>query len=429
MKSYDQSPEAGCRTGMIFAVMTSAMLLSAVAQAELDVQLLVSSTGTVAPASLVATASISGDDPVIEYDWQGLGDWPPCTGPRCEIEMPLAACRRVSVQVTGLSGAISSADTQLCISDGNGAPPQARLQLQALSTGLRVRPTGVPRDAPIVASYFYVDAEQVDEAAADLNGDSGCHAVDFIVVDAEGRTGQDRRTLCLSMTGPQISLGAQPLELTNSSTQSLCTALDHPLGLDVGVVASDFVSTDGCADPDLTPSVLRRVVLTAEDSAGVRAHASLMLVRVPDQGPPTLAWLSRPNELSFDQVDGLDIVGGQSPFVVEAEVYSESGATQLVVGVTPQAERQVKLRIPPAPLIAAGYRIRATVTDARGVGTTLDMPVTREQIGLDAGVGRDGSLPAAVQSDSAACTSLGGEGAAPLLLPLLLAAFRRRRRL
>ncbi len=427
MKSDDQPPMAGCRRGMTLLMAVFGVLLSAVAHAELGVDLLVSSSATVAPARFVVMTNVSGDDPVIAYEWQGLDVWPACIGSDCEVELSLAGCRRVSVEVTGLSGDTESADTQLCISDGHGEPPQARLRTLGLGSELKVWGRSSLGDADLVATYLYVDGVPVDDTSTKLSMASGCHAVDWMVIDAAGRMGEDRRNLCLSTSGPQLMLGSMPSGFTSSSTQSLCTALDHPLGLPTEVVESDFVYVEGCGAPEPTPSVFRRLISVAEDSTGVRSIASLISVHVPP-GPSTLPWLSQPQELNFERTYTLAIAGGQPPFTVESEIYSESGVSSLVAGRQVE-NRQARLWLPPRPLIAAGYRLRATIKDARGAGTIFDMPISVQQMGLDAGVRTDGGPgPSVASADSAACTGLGGEGAAPLLLPLVFAGLLGRRR-
>jgi len=428
MGRHRQSLELACRPPMMALVITLGLGLSAPAQAELAVQLVWSPTATTAPAQLVLTASVSGDDPALEYAWQGLDGWPPCAGPRCDLAMPLASCRRVGLQVTGLSGALASAEAQVCADDEAGSPPQAHMELQMLSTGLRVRRGSTPGGAEILASHLFVDEVQVHEPFAFLESDEGCHAVDLIVVDALGRIGQDRRQACFSEVAPRVRLGAQPAVVTQEQLQRVCAELQHPLGLSISQVAGPQLSEDDCALAAPAPQVLSRPIMRVQDERDVSSTGSLWVVRAPESGPATLPWLvPATGPWQFGRVIAVDILGGLPPYELQAEVGIAGLRWPVPAEPTEQAGRWL-LQMPNPAVSDVDFVITATVQDARALGTYLEAPILAASAATDAGVPQDGGVPAPTQDLSSSCSNLTPQGAWHYLGLLVFVALHIRRR-
>lgn len=426
MRLDRQHPGLTCRAGMMGAVVILGLCVAQTGRAELGVALSPAQTATLAPARLVVTASVSGDDPIIEYAWQGLDAWPRCQGPRCDLVLALAACRRIFVQVTGLSGEVATAEAQVCLGDAEGAPPRAQMDLQPVGGGLRVRRGSTEGGAQIISSRLFVDQAEVQEPFAFIDPDAGCHALDLIVIDAQGRTGEDRRTFCFEPGAPEVYFGASPEAVTAEPEQRLCARYRHPLGLSMTQVLGPPVPDQGCADPSAPPSRWTREVIAVQDAADSVSVASLVTVRAPDQGPPTLPWLARPDApLNFDQTLELTVFGGQGPFVVKAELFDDAGRVAIEVEPGP-APRQVRLRLPARPLIVVPQTLHLEVEDARGLSTELQVPVVPVSPQLDAGVSVDGGGPVP-QASLAACTNAPMTGAAPLLLLVWGLGLRRRR--
>lgn len=423
MRPARQLAVPACRAGMMAACVTLGLAAAQPARAQLAVGLRVTPTATVAPALVTLTATVAGDEPIVEYAWRGLDAWPRCARARCPLALPLAGCRRVAVQMTARSGQTAEAEAQVCAGDGAGRPPQARLDLQPVGEGLRVRQDAQAGDAPIVARHLFVDGARIDAPFAFLESREGCHALELSVVDAAGRTGVDARTVCLDEVSPRPWLGADPGPVTTAAQQRVCTSFTHPLGYEVQAVGSDDVPALGCGPVEPVPRVARRRVLVLEDSAGQRSVASLFVAQAPASGPPTLPWLSEARPALGASVV-FEVAGGAPPFEVSAALERGAERVQDAV-VVRQGERTFEVEVPRPVVVQEELHLALEVRDARGLGTTHRLPAQDPSASPDAGV-LDGGI--GVPSFDGGCASLGREGGAPLLVLLAGLGLRPRRR-
>jgi hypothetical protein len=431
MPTDRQPPAPACRAGMMAALTLGGLLWALPAQGELSVALGLPAPGAPAPLALTVTASVAGDDPVLEYAWEGLDAWPPCAVARCPLTLGTAGCRRIAVEVTGLSGASARAEAIACAHDPEGAAPTARVRLAAHPQGQRVGREVQPGGAEVRVQRLFVDGVEALDGEVVVLDDGGCHDVDLLVVDAAGRTGEDHRQVCFRDDAPRPRLFADPGRMVvQDDLQALCGDHRHPLGLELSTEAGVAVPAHGCEDRTRPPVVFGPMATTVVDPAGVRATATLWVGKGPDEAPYTLPWVAFPATVGLGQNEG-EILGGAPPFRAVGWVeLEEGGAGELTVSV--EETRKLSFIVPDFQVSGAHYVVRVQVTDARGLATEARARARIEPPAPDAGVRVDSGFhdPGPVGLDSAACAALGVEGAAPLLM--LLAGWplwsRRRRR-
>ena len=414
-----------CRRLMMGALLTGGLLWALPSQAELAVTLGAPDPAPVAPAALTVTASVSGDDPVLEYAWQGLDAWPVCEGARCPLTLALAGCRQVAVEVTGISGATARAERVVCATDGEAAPPRARIRFAEGADGRRVGREVQAGAALVRLERLFVDQAEVVGGEVLIEDDGGCHAVDLLVVDAAGRTGEDHQQLCFQAGAPRPRLFADPAGCVQDDLQALCADHRHPLGLALTSVEGVQGPMTGCAERQDTPRAFTRYAATVEDPTGARGTASLFACRAPASGVPTLPWpVAEGARLGVN--DG-EVLGGEAPFTVRAALESDAvGRAELTVEAG--QDRNFSFIVPDFQVPDAEYVVRLFATDARGLSTEVRLAVTLTPPGPDAGVVDSGRPPGTVFGDSAACDALGPQGAAPLMLLLLGWPWLTRRR-
>ncbi|MCK6552710.1 hypothetical protein L6R52_43205 [Myxococcota bacterium] len=375
-----------------------------------------------APATLVLTASVSTGDAVVAYDWGLLPAAPRCRSAACPLSMPVAACERVDVRATTELGEALTATVAACARDALGAPPRAELVISESDGGFLVEPSWALGDAPVAITRLWIDDGEVLEPArpAGFAVDGGCHAVDLLVVDVDGRFGLDRRRVCGHADAPRAWLGADGAPYAPiTDGLAVCLEVDHPLGLAVEVV-SGAVTNEGCAPRVAAPPGLERRVAIVRDAAGATSFASLFVAGIAPDAPPTLFFASlpafasgiagRPMELS------IALVGGQGPFVVEAVVTDAAGGAPTPISARVPSGPTAKVSFTPIGLISSG-RVDVVVTDVHG----REARATGELAVYPGSVGPE--VPGA-----AACTASGGPGGGAALVAIALVGLWVRRR-
>ncbi|MCA9550292.1 MAG: hypothetical protein KC933_09670, partial [Myxococcales bacterium] len=220
-------------------------------------------------------------------------------------------------------------------------------------------------------------------------------------------------------------LFADPGGRVQAALQALCGDHRHPLGLALTRVEGAMVPDQGCAAFAETPWAFTRLTEVVEDTRGVRSTASLFVGRVPAEGPRTVPWAAVPSTVGLGANAG-EVVGGEAPFALSGWLESEQ-LGRADITVTPGAERNFSFVVPDFGLEDTAYTLHLVARDARGASTETVFAVEILPPGLDAGV-YDGGGPIVAQSDSAACTAFGAEGAAPLALLLIALPWLGRRR-
>lgn len=267
-----QSRGPACRAGVMLGLCLFGPALPAAAEVEL--RLTTTSSLPAAPAVVRWTAETRADAPIVEYRWRFVDDAPRCRGRSCALELATASCRPIAVEVTTALGETATATATSCATDAGRPPPRARLDVRRTPSGWTIEPVEAAGEAPVRRRRLWVDDRRLTVAATELEDDGDCHVADLLVVDAEGRFGLARATLCPDAARPDLWLGASPRSCPPSDqAHAPCAEATDPGG---GVLVKTLgeAPLSGCGQETSPPPSLGRSVLAVQDEAGRTSWAS-----------------------------------------------------------------------------------------------------------------------------------------------------------
>jgi hypothetical protein len=422
-----QSRRLGC-TAIRMSFGLLALLSARVALAAATVTIDVAATSTHAPAKITLSANFDGEDPVIAYDWDLLDSAPRCRLGRCELDVPIASCRRVEVRVTTDLGETATATRAVCLGDVEGQPPIARLVIEDRGEGpVIIRARFDARTDPVRVRRFWIDDREEEGDLGELVRDGGCHAVDLLIADERGRIGLDRRRICTGVDAPRVWLGAMPASFVPvADTLTVCGDTDHPAALDL-VRTQGNLPIRGC-EAIAVPASVRREVVRVRDTSGIESTASLIFGAAPSRAAPRLFFAELRNAVTVREpapveVD-VDLFGGEGPFAITATLASLTAKTTDFERVE---ETTSSLRLRFDPPATGDYSLELAIVDARGLEARASGLVTV----FPAEARPDGGMnvePSNARSSSVGCTIVDPPASAMLFFELALVAIAIRRR-
>ena len=418
---HRQSLVPGCKPHWMMAAFLASALFASPASAQVAVDLVLSDPEPKAPITLTVTASTPIDEPILDYQWRGLGVAPRCRARDCTIDFPVASCRRVEVAVTDRFGRVTVVDEQICASEDGATPPRATINLMP-GDPPRVEGQFQEGAATVTLTRLWIDDEEVLGTGADLPEAEGCHVVDLLVADSEGHIGLDQRFVCSDDEAPRIAVGADPSFCPRASeTLRACAEVIDPLGRGVEAIGGEPVPLDGCAGLIASRQV-DRIVVRGESGAGVIA-GSMIACTAPSSGRPNLLFARLPALVSVTRGGVstvlLSIDGGEPPYQLDGRLIGSS-----TIGFSRSAivESTLLLELS-APGSGDWERLEVEISDARGLLASANASVsTADPLpnNLDPMQGAQAAL---------SCQSLSGASGGAWLLLLLgaIPSLRRRR--
>lgn len=354
-------------------------LATSPASAEEALEIVLAQTSTLAPTVVVATASTASVEPFVAYRWGPFGEHPRCRHDRCEVDVPVAMCRSVSVEATTLLGATVTATRSFCADAPSGRPPSASIGVVRAAGQITATPTVETHGARIIRLWMWVDDRQVDPTEpATIAVDGGCHVVDLVAVDAEGRLGLDHRSLCTGADAPRVWLGSsEGLCPSVGVSHEVCSEVDHPLGF---AVISDEgpVPANGCSDPLPAPQGVERRVMRVRDDSGALSYGSIVHCGAPASGAPVLFFADAPRtaDATVEQALEVDVqlFGGEAPFNVEAQLGPDHRGRTQPAGAT-IGQSSAKVRVAEVANGPEQRQLVITIRDARGLQATAEVTV------------------------------------------------------
>jgi hypothetical protein len=356
--------------GSVLALLSITMGAEAPAAAKPNVSILLSSENAVAPAKITATATISGSGTILSYDWGALETWPRCRGPHCQIDVAVASCQQLQVEVTTALAETVTATRTLCVNDEHGeAPPIALLNVVTTGSQFTVGRSWIDGTSRVETFKFWLDDTDISsEKFANIPVDGGCHAIDLFVADSKGRVGFDHREVCTKEDAPTAWLGAMPSACPPIGSRiQLCSEASSPLAMTV-VESSGAIPLGACTMPAEAPTALTRSTIRVADARGVMSTASLFTCGAPTSGPHRLLIASLPDlpELptGADLKTTLQVFGAVEPLQVVATL--SDGNDQLTNIDATMGSTTSVWNLSAVHLTVMGkYRLDAVVTDSR----------------------------------------------------------------
>lgn len=411
----------GCRAPSVMAFLLASALLSRAASAQVELDLVVSASVAEAPVTLTVTAETPLEEPILAYSWSGLGVAPRCKAKDCTLDLPVASCRRVEVTVTDRFGEETSRSRQVCALEEGARPPEASIELEG-SDPVVVTAGVKAGTATITVIQLFVDDILVDGIQAEIPRD-GCHVVDLMVADAEGRIGVDQRVVCDRRDEASIWVGATPSFCVRSDEPfTVCSEADAPFGEEVSPISGDEIPLGECVELPRPEGLTRYVVRGDTDEA--RIHGAIFGCTAPDKGRPVLMFARIGSLYSARKGETgqftVFIDGGQPPFSVTGVLRDDSTSERETVS---SEDRVVGLPIP-ISLSADDSTLEVTVTDSRDQRASATATIELMNPSMSS------PPPNGVSQDAGfSCAASRGEGAIfTLLLPLAALLLRRRRR-
>jgi hypothetical protein len=364
-----------------------------------------------APATLTVTASTPIDEPILAYAWSGISLEPRCRSKSCPVELPIASCRRVEVTVTDRFGEDTTADAQACATEDGFMPPRARIRIDG-STARAIAEQG---DATVTGVELWIDGAPAEGTEAVLA--EGCHVIDLLVADAEGRIGVDQRTTCPT-GGPRIWVGASPSFCPPFGQPiRVCTEVDDPTGQGLSPGQGGDLPLDTCIE---RAAPLEPQPMLARGEAGGGAFHGSALGCVSAPGRPTLVFarIDEAYVLARGKTERITVSvdGGEGPFVVQGELRGRGGSTETASVSTSFADLSFDL-----PANAEITELRVTVSDGRGLVSTASAKVTMSTVP---------TMPPpsnGISSAEIGCTQASGLPVIALVMPFWILMLRRRR--
>lgn len=417
--------------------------LASPAFGQVEVSIVVAPTATAAPARLTLTASVVAPDPILDYQWTGLGTVPFCAGPSCPLAIPTGACRNISLEVTTLSGEVHEGDGQACARrDLGGVPPQATLSITRTNGDFRVSGQVVTGSGALLSTELWIDGErQGDGLVVTVPDDDSCHVADLLAYDNGGVYALAQRVFCGDPDAPRLHLGAPDFCPPASERLEVCSQAAHPLGLSLSARTNNF-TLDGCTPAAPAPTFLDRRYVEAVDPMGRVARASVFTCTRPSDGSKNLFFLAplTPMVAQVSSAWRLELTngGGVPPFVGEVVLSNQGG----VISTEPIDRLDTELG--PLPAAVGVYQVAVQLTDGRGLTArtqgTLELKLEIPDGGVrpdggprpdagggpDAGPGRDAGAASALGT-TAGCQGVEGSGGG-FWWGLALVVFLRRRR-
>ncbi len=411
---HRQRGSAGCkRLGMAVVLLAGALFATT---ASAQVELVPSLESPDAPAVFTVTASTPPDEPILAYEWSGLGMAPRCRAQDCTIDLPVASCRRVQVSVTDRFGTVTTVDRQICANESGSRPPRATIGVE-IGTPMTAVAQVEEGDARVTITHLWIDDVEVSGTRGELPEDGACHVVDLLVADVEGRIGLDQRIVCRDPDAPRIEVGGDPSFCPPlGETLRACAEVIDPLGRGVTPIEGAALPLDGCGETAASARVERVLVSGAAGSG--RIHGSMIACRAPSIGRPNLLFVRAPSALVVTRGAArsteIQIDGGEPPFSVTARLFGSEtiDVSPTVVG---ESSATLSLRVPDS---GDWSRFEVRVTDTRGLEAVGTATVTTMF-----------ADPTGPQSATAiGCSAFPGEGAALLWILIGAIPLLRRRR-
>lgn len=422
MKKFtaDRQPSpAVCRRGVMAAILLAGTLATQVADAEVGLTVGVEAAGE-APLTAVVTASAASDDAIVSYEWGLLPTENRCRQKSCEIDIPIASCRRVGAEVTTVLGETASDANQLCARGPNGSPPRVEIDV----TNLVATARATRGSSRVVITRMWVDDRPPVDGGEPLTiaDDGACHAVDALAVDDEGRVGFERRTVCTGPDAPRAWIGFDSLCPPLGGTQTICNEIDHPLGLGVKTSTNSEMDVDDCVTMP-APDMLTRHVLVGEDDNGRRIFAGAFACGAPAGGPPRLFFAEVPEAATPGRTGRSltvrpSLYGGSPPFDITVR---SPGILTTVAG---ENSSDPRIEIRRLPVVGAeevvDFPISVSIVDADGLRAEAEgiIQVAGEMVVV---------VPPGTASSASGCTTA-PPPMTPWLCLIALGVFVRRRK-
>lgn len=415
------SSSLGCRAPSVMAFLLAGTMLSRVAFAQVDLELVVSASVAEAPVLLTVTAETPLEEPILAYRWSGLGVAPRCKAKDCTLDLPVAGCRRVAVTVTDRFGEETTQSRQICALEEGARPPQASIEVEGgepmiATAGVRAG------TATVTITRLWVDDALAEGETAEIPADGACHVIDLMAADAEGRIGVDQRVVCAGREASSIWVGAMPgFCVRPGETFTVCSEVDAAFGVEVSPVSGDAIPPGACAELP-APVGLERYVVRG-DTEEARLHGSLLGCTAPDKGRPVLMFARIGDDYSA-RTGGtgrfpIFIDGGQPPFTVTGILRRESAAVSETVS-SPDGDLELLI---PIPATFDFTTLEVRVTDSRNQHASATASIDELEPPPAA------ADPQFASEGVASCTTARGEDLLlSLLLPFTLLLWSRRRR-
>jgi MYXO-CTERM domain-containing protein len=293
----------------------------------------------------------------------------------------VASCRRIAVEVTTVLGDTAGSTSTLCVPDEEGSPPGVGLRVddtpgEPVRVGLEI----AQGSDSIVGKRLWIDDQELDgSSTVALERDEGCHAVDAMVYDAQGRIGLAQKTICTGVDGPRLWLGADPGAcLPLGERFSLCAEAHHPLGLTMEVSAGN-VPMDDCEQDEAVPNSFGRRLMRVTDAAGIEATASVFVCGAPKTGAPRLLFAALPDAVQGKQGISVQIPalisGGEPPFHYSATLRSNLRGRTTPVEVQAGSDPRAPVIRVEQPAEGTG-QLELTVSDAAGLSASAKAVLT-----------------------------------------------------